>query len=464
MKAGPPLAPSVLSAPPPAPEPQLPAARQVYVLGVLLLMYVLAYMDRNVLALLVDPIKHSLGITDVQFSLLHGFAFGAFYAIFGLPMGYLVDRFSRRRVIFGGIAMWSAATVAFGLVRNFSHMALARFAVGAGEATLVPAAYSTITGILPRHRAALGIAIFSAGSSLGGAIAIAVGGLLMHRLTAAGGLHLPVVGLLEPWRAVMVIIGLPGLLIALLAFTIPETGAAGRVVAADAAASDAPPSGEPAEPFLPFLRENAGYLLLMIGGLIMVSILAVGVAVWLPALLMRQFGMDIGWVGLAVSLISLSGLLGFVSTGLVSDYLYRRGRKDAHILPILCGLPIIVVAAVVGFHFAKDIWLLLVCAVVIHILGPMGNSIASHVQLATPPSLRGRMAAVKVACQHLCGLTLGPLLVALVTDDVFADPKRVGDAMAMMVAVIGTLGILLLALARAPARAAIARQEARDRR
>lgn len=428
------------------------ASRQVYVIGVLLLMYIFAYMDRNVLALMVDPIKRSLGITDVQFSLVHGFAFGAFYAVFGLPMGYLVDRFSRRWVLFSGISFWSLCSVACGLAVSFPMLALARFGVGAGEATLVPAAYSTITRILPRHRAALGIAIFSLGSALGGAIAVGAGGFLLSALNRTGGIALPLLGHLEPWQAVFVVIGAPGLIVALLAFTIPERP--GHGIARDPQA--------PVEALWPFMKENAAYLSLMIGCLIMIAVLAIGVGAWLPALFLRQYGQSVAWVGVATSLITLIGIPGFLATGFLSDSLFRRGHTDAHVLPLLWAMPAIIVAAFVGFYVGGSVWLVVGCALVTHILAPLGNSIAAHVQLVTPPALRGRMAAIKVAAQHLCGLTFGPLFVALVTDHVLHDPRRVGEAMGIVVVVIGTIGIVLLWFARGAARAAVERSKAWD--
>jgi len=441
---------SAMKAEPPVRIPPLSAPRQVYVIGVLLLMYVLAYMDRNVLALMVDPIKRSLGITDVQFSLVHGFAFGAFYALFGLPMGWLVDRFSRRWVLFGGIVFWSLSSVACGLAGSFPMLALARFGVGAGEATLVPAAYSTITRILPRERAAIGIAIFSSGSVIGSAVAVAVGGFLIHLLTKAGGIELPLLGFLLPWQAVFVAIGAPGLLVALLAFTLPERRHLGQ----------AAPTGAADEQLWPFLVENRRYLLLIIGGLVMVTILAVGAAAWLPALLLRRFGQDVAWVGFAMSLVALMGLGGFLGTGMISDALFRSGYKDAHILPSLFAMPVIAVAAVVGFYFSTSLALTIACGIMVNMLAAMGNSIAAHVQMCTPPALRGRIAAIKVAAQHMLGLTFGPLLVALVTDHVLHDPMRVGEAMAIVIALTAVVGMVLLGLARAEARKAVDRSEA----
>lgn len=430
----------------------LSPARQRYVIATLLLMYIFAYLDRNVMALMVEPIKRSLQITDVEFSLVHGVAFSVFYAVFGLPMGYLVDRFSKRWILFYGISFWSAATLLCGVARSFPLLAIGRFGVGAGEATLVPVAYSTISRILPKDRTATGIAIFSMGSVIGTAVAMAVGGYLLSTLTKTNGITLPFVGHLEPWQAVFLAIGAPGFLIALLSFTLPETGAS-----AAAAAETGPPGA--AAPLMPFLRENKAYLFFIIGGLSLTSVMAYGFAVWLPALLFREYGADVGWVGAMLSIVSLGGIAGFAISGVMGDRLFRAGHKDGHMLPILyCVLPIIVFAFV-GFYLTPGIWITIVCYLVCQILCPIGNAVAAHVQMATPPSLRGRLAAITVAAQQLCGLSLGPLIVALITDHVFHDPDRVGDSMAIMAVVVGAITFCFFLLARAPARQAIMRRE-----
>jgi MFS family permease len=430
----------------------LSPARQYYVIGVLLLMYIFAYMDRNVLALMVDPIKESLHISDVQFSLVHGAAFGAFYAIFGLPMGYIVDRFSKRWVLFCGISFWSAATLACGFARSFPALAIARFGVGAGEATLVPAAYSTISRILPKDRTAMGIAVFSMGSGIGSAVAIALGGYLIATLTKEGGLMLPLIGHLEPWQAVFLVIGAPGLLVALLAFTIPEAGQSAAAIA-ETEAPSAP------VPLLPFLAENKVYLFFTIGALALISVVAYAFGAWMPALLLRHYGADVSWVGLVMSIITLWGVFGFFLSGWSADRLFRYGHKDGHLLPVLYCTPFTIVLAIIGFHLTSSIWVALGCYAISHIFITIGNCVGAHVQLATPPSLRGRMASITVAAQHLCGLAFGPLLVALITDHVFHDPKRVGDSMAIVGTLVGLLTILFCILARGPARRAIARIE-----
>ncbi|MBB6193759.1 MFS family permease [Sphingobium wenxiniae] len=424
------------------------AARQRYIVGILLLMYVFAYMDRTILSLMVDPIKHSLRISDIQFSLVHGVAFGLFYALLGLPMGWIVDRFSKRWVLFWGIFSWSAATVSCGLARSFPALVLSRFGVGAGEATLVPVAYTTIARALPKHRTAMGIAIFSMGSVTGAALAIGIGGYLIAWLTRIGGVSLPLVGHLEPWQGVFLVVGAPGILVALLAFTLP-----------DAPRDQSHRSAVASEAFLPFVIKNRAYLFFSVGGLSLTTVIANGMNAWMPALLMRRYGLPVSEVGLVMSIVILNGIFGFAASGYLADRLFKAGHKDGHLLPVLICTPFIILLSIVGFYFSTDVRLTLICAALLLPLLSIGNAIAAHVQLSTPPALRGRLAALTVAAQHFTGLTLGPLLVAAVTDHVFRNPIDVGRSMAVVATGVGLLSGVFYLAARKYARAAIQRME-----
>ena len=129
-----------------------------YVVFILFLAYTSSFIDRQIMALLVEPIKRDLGLNDTQFSLLHGFAFAIFYTFMGLPLGRLADRRNRKKIIAIGITIWSLLTAACGLAKTFSHLFLARIGVGVGEAALSPAAYSIISDLFPLKRRSLPVA------------------------------------------------------------------------------------------------------------------------------------------------------------------------------------------------------------------------------------------------------------------------------------------------------------------
>ncbi|MEP7270102.1 MAG: MFS transporter, partial [Acidobacteriota bacterium] len=159
-----------------AEEPYPAAGYAWYVVAVLTFVYVFSFIDRQILALLVRPIKRDLGISDTQMSLLMGFSFAVFYTFFGIPLGRLADSRSRRSIIAVGFALWSLFTAGCGVARNFSQMLLMRMGVGVGEAALSPAAYSLITDTFPRHRLATAISVYSMGIYLGSGLALVLGG------------------------------------------------------------------------------------------------------------------------------------------------------------------------------------------------------------------------------------------------------------------------------------------------
>lgn len=170
-----------------------------WMLAVLTILYMVSMIDRQVIGLLIPAIKADLGLTDVQISLLTGPAFAVFYCLAGLPIGYMVDRHSRRLIIFIGLTIWGIATMGCGLATGFTQLLVARFMVGTGEASLSPASYSLFGDAFPRHRLGLATAVFGGGATLGTSLAYALGGLLTEVLPA-GGISTPL-GHLAPCQA-----------------------------------------------------------------------------------------------------------------------------------------------------------------------------------------------------------------------------------------------------------------------
>ena len=190
-----------------------------YALGILIVAYTFSYLDRQALTLLVGPIRKSLDISDTQLSLLHGFAFAIFYTVLGLPLGRLVDQQRRTTIIAAGVAVWSIMTVFCGLARNFTQMFLARIGVGVGEAALMPGAYSLISDYFPPHSRPIALSLYLSAIYVGAGLATIIGGTIIAIMPA---IDAPIVGHLEPWQGVFIVIGLPGLLIALWVLTMRE--------------------------------------------------------------------------------------------------------------------------------------------------------------------------------------------------------------------------------------------------
>lgn len=192
-----------------------------YMLGVLMIVYVLNFVDRQLLAILAPELKRDLGISDSEFGFLYGTAFGVFYALFGIPLGKLADRWLRVRLLALGLTLWSLMTVLSGLSRSFSQLALARVGVGIGEATLSPCAYSLIGDYFPPQRRATALGVYSTGLYLGSGIALYLGSSIVGSWNGAfphGSAPLGLVG----WQAALLIAGLPGLIVAIWVATLRE--------------------------------------------------------------------------------------------------------------------------------------------------------------------------------------------------------------------------------------------------
>lgn len=185
-----------------------------YALFVLVVVYVLNFVDRQLLTILAVDIKHDLGISDSQFGFLYGTAFGVFYALFGIPLGKLADRSSRTRLLAAGLTLWSTMTALSGLSRSFWQLGAARIGVGVGEATAGPCSYSLLADYFPAHRRATAVAIFSSGIYLGGGLSLYVGTAISGAWNNAFPLGERPFGL-AGWQAAFMAVGLPGLLLAL---------------------------------------------------------------------------------------------------------------------------------------------------------------------------------------------------------------------------------------------------------
>ena len=192
------------------PSPYPAPARAWVTVTILMLAYVLSFIDRQILNLLVGPIRRDLAISDTEMSLLMGFSFALFYTLCGIPLGRLADRTSRRGLIAAGVLVWSAMTAACGLARHYWHFLFARVGVGAGEAALSPAAYSLIADSFPPERRATAISVYSMGIYVGSGLAFLLGGVVIQFASAQGDMTLPLVGTIRPWQLIFLLLGVVG--------------------------------------------------------------------------------------------------------------------------------------------------------------------------------------------------------------------------------------------------------------
>jgi len=409
-------------------RPYPPTLYAWYVATVLYLAYTLAFVDRQIMAFIVGPIRADLHLTDFQFSLLHGFAFVIFYSVLGLPIARLADRHSRRLIIVVGVALWSLMTATCGLARNYLQLFLARLGVGVGEATLSPSAISLIADYFPTHRRALPLSLYSAGVQAGAGIASIGGGLVVAFAMSGQVTELPVlgavVGALRPWQAALILVGLPGLLVSALALTIREPQRRRHAVVADAA---------PVAAVLPYLREHRSVYATLIFGAALTALANYGAFSWVPSLFMRRWHWSpaqIGtWLGLATFVF---GTLGLMGCGLLATRLVRRGVPAAYskIMAVTMGIAVLPSALLVATD--DPYWAMgCVALMVLTLSAPIGL-VQAALQSITPVGIRAQVTAVYLLVVTLVGLALGPSLVAAFTDYVFHDDVAVGKSIAIV--------------------------------
>ena len=193
-------------------------------LAILFLAYVSSFVDRQIIGLLIEPIKADFQISDTEVSLLLGLSFAIFYCLVALPIGRLVDTRSRKNIVAVGITLWSFMTALCGLAQNYTQLFLARIGVGVGEATLGPAAYSMLADSFPPKRLGLAMGIFNMGTAIGAGLALIIGGSVISFVTGnnVGSISLFGINFLSGWQWVFILVGLPGLFVALLTMFIKE--------------------------------------------------------------------------------------------------------------------------------------------------------------------------------------------------------------------------------------------------
>jgi MFS family permease len=193
-----------------------------YGLNVLVVVYILNFIDRQILSILANDIKADLNLTDADLGFLYGTAFAVFYALFGIPLGKLADTWHRVRLMSVGLALWSAMTALSGFARDATTLTVARIGVGVGEATASPSAYSLISDWFPKKMRATALAIYSSGLYIGGGVSLFIGAQVVERWNASypGGLDAPLG--LAGWQAAFLVVGFPGLLLALVVLTLRE--------------------------------------------------------------------------------------------------------------------------------------------------------------------------------------------------------------------------------------------------
>jgi MFS family permease len=410
-----------------------------YVVFVLMVCYTLSFIDRQILGMLVDPIKRDFKISDTGVGLLQGLAFVAFYTVMGLPVGWLVDRYSRRTIIAVGVFFWSLMTALCAGAGNFWALFAARTGVGVGEATLAPAAMSMTTDNFPKEKLGGALSVYAMGIFIGSGIAQIVGGAVTQRVAGMPAVTLPVLGEIASWRLTFLIVGLPGLLVGLLIYTAREPLRRNLLRKADGQSSRLG--------LRETLREFGLRWRTVAGICVALSAQAAcnyAIFAWAPTYFLRVHKWERATTGLTLGIMTLTaGILGMVAGGKLCDRWVRLGIREA---PLKVGVTGAVWAGVFfGLAMSMpNLTLLLVLMVPAQffLALPVGSSYAS-LQLVFPNQLRGQVAALMVFVISLGGQSLGPLLPGVLNDYVFRDGNMVGRSLAITVVLASAVSAAL---------------------
>lgn len=400
---------------------QQPRPYAWYVLALLSMAYVLNFIDRQILAMLIEPIKKEFGVSDTAMGFLSGFAFVFFYTIVGIPIARWADRGSRKVIITLAVTIWSAMTGACGLARNFVELAVLRILVGVGEAGGSPPSHSLIADYFPPRNRATALSVYAGGVYVGSALAFLAGGYLLKNYD---------------WRTAFFVVGLPGLVLAVL------VGLTIREVPRGQSENREPAVTQPVQAsfreILRFLRSRRAFVFVVFASSVQ-SLAGYAILTWGPAFLGRVHHMPIVDIGLHLGwTIGIAGCFGAWLGGHLAD---RFGARDARWYMRLPAMQSIsAVPFLIGFALLQDKDMALLCFIPFYTLGAMYvGPMFSVVQGVTPPHMRATAAAILLFVVNMIGSGLGPLSIGLLNDHVFG-PMYGQEAIRYSLLVMGLLG------------------------
>jgi MFS family permease len=399
-------------------EPGVSRRYASYVLAVLLLAYIFNFIDRQIISILLQPIKEDLGASDSAMGFLSGTAFALFYATLGIPIARWADVWVRRSIIAIGLALWSGMTALSGAAQTFAQMAAARVGVGVGEATLSPPAHSLISDYFPPERRATALSIYAMGIHLGILFGVVAGGWLEEYWG---------------WRRAFVVVGLPGILLAVLvqlSVREPARGGSERVTAPE----PVPPVGDVFR-FLWSLRSfrhlSFATSLTAFGGYAFAN--------WAPTFLRRVHAMEGAELGTKYGLaLGIGGVLGSAIAGLLADRLGRADPRWWLWVPAIATVGPVPFTLAFFFHGDADMalaWLFPGLVIAAFYQGPVFATVQTLVKLR----MRAVASGILLFIINIIGLALGPASVGLLNDTVFADrgPEAVRFSLVSVLLVTG---------------------------
>jgi MFS family permease len=400
-------------------------------LALLSLLYITSFVERLVLALLVEPIKADLGVSDVQIGLLIGTSFAIVYAVTGLPLARLADTGSRRMIIFGGALLWGLSTFAAGYANSFLVLVALRIGVAVGEAALVPAAMSILSDLFPPDKRALPISVFVMVGVCGGSGSMLIGGAVLDFASSSGALSL--LGEISPWRLTLILVGAPAVLLALLVpLVLPPMPATGGYDETNASL------GSLKRHYGAHQRTYAGFYAVTA----LVSAINFSILTWYPTHLIRTYelaashaGYLFGTVGVATSLAG----------GLFLPWLARRMvAKGGYASTMTISLAVCCVSSplLIASLFAPNAESAIVIAVIPFMLQfGLGILLATTAPHLAPQPIRAQAVAIFFLFLSLVGLGIGPALVAWLAQNLAALDGSVPAALGLVILISAPIQI-----------------------
>ncbi|MEP0067727.1 MFS transporter [Pyruvatibacter sp.] len=385
------------------PAVEITPAYRRYALFILLLAYVSSYVDRQIMGVLLEPIRNEFMLTDTQMGFLGGIAFGIFYATLGIPIAFLADRWSRRNIISAAVTAWSFMTVACAFVVGFWSLAFARVGVGIGEAGSSPPSHSMIADLYPAEERSGALAIYALGVYLGIMVGFLVGAYVAHDYG---------------WRMAFIVVGAPGLLIALLVrFTLkePPRGYSDGKAPADVGPLDwATAKSQVAAGFAHLWQDKVSRHVVI--GVTLVSFVGYGGAYWGAAFFIRSHGLTLIEVGqYLAAVIGGAGVIGAITGGRLAD---KLGAKDRRWTMWIVAFAKFIAAPIIVFFFLEmDTSVALIIYIPTVLLGAfyLGPSFAM-IQTRAPVHMRALCSAIMLFILNIIGLGFGPQAVGLLSD------------------------------------------------
>ncbi len=416
---------------------------------ILTLANISSFIDRQILALLVKPIKRDLHLSDTEISLLMGLSFALFYTLFGIFIGRLADTKNRKKIIMIGVSIWSVMTALCAGVGNYIQFFMARMGVGVGESTLSPSAYSMIADLFPKDRLATATSVFTLGVFLGSGLATLIGSGIVANLPTEGMLNIPIFGEIFPWQIIFLYVGLPGLVIVLLMTFIKEP----------ARTNSLQKNGQNAKlslsESLKIIFTHKKTYLLICFTIACQAMINYGMNAWVPTFINRTYGWEVPRAGFFYGVVScFAAIGGALSGGWLADKWVKNGILEGRIRVSVLGISLGILGFVTTLMPTAELAILLLAIPVFGLAMPFGAATAA-IQEIMPNQVRATASSILLFIINLVGMGAGPLLVAQFTDSVFKDESMIRYSLMMLFLVGGSIGLVLSVLALKPYRKVI---------